>query len=202
MRKLLAAGILMFSALTPIASSAATCTPTESMTEGPYYVAGDNIRKNITDKQPGTKTSLTITILDSSCKAVPNARVDVWHANAAGNYSGVKGNSEKFLRGSLMTNSQGKVTFSTIFPGWYPGRVMHIHVKIWRDGNEVLTTQLFANDAQVSKVYSKGVYASRGDQNTKSTQDRIFQGLQNPKANLLTLKIGSSITAAAKITLP
>lgn len=194
---------LTFSSLTICATaSATTCTPTAEMTQGPYYVAGENLRRNIIDKQPGIRTSLTFTIVDSSCKPVRNAQVDVWHANAAGVYSGVNGNSANFLRGSQISNSQGKVTFATIFPGWYPGRVMHIHVKVWRDGKEVLASQLFAKDALVAKIYGKGVYAQRGNQDTTSAEDGIFRSLRNANAQLMTLKIGATIVANARLVLP
>jgi protocatechuate 3,4-dioxygenase beta subunit len=202
MRKIFAILLLVINSTFTNSATAASCSPTESMTEGPYYVSGSNVRNNIIDKQSGTKTALTITIVDSSCKPVSNAQVDIWHANAAGQYSGVKGNSEKYLRGSVITNSKGQATFTTIFPGWYPGRVMHIHVKIWNGGSEVLTTQLFAGDEQVAKIYAKGAYASRGNQNTTLAQDGIYRGLKNPKAHLMSIKIGKSITAGAKIVLP
>ena len=87
MRKILAILLLVITSTFTNSATAASCSPTESMTEGPYYVSGSNVRNNIIDKQSGTKTALTITIIDSSCKPVSNAQVDIWHANAAGQYS-------------------------------------------------------------------------------------------------------------------
>ena len=200
MRKLLALTIFLVSIITPTANGA-SCSPTETMTEGPYYVAGENIRKNITDKQPGTKITLTITVVDTSCNPIPNAKVDIWHTNASGKYSGVNGNSEKFLRGSQVTNTQGKATFTTIFPGWYPGRVMHIHVKVWRNGQDVFTSQFFAKDSQVAQIYKSGVYANRGAQQTNMANDFVIRGLKDPNSHLLKLKIGKSITASARLVI-
>lgn len=199
MRKILVLALLAIVMTAPTSAHAATCSPTSASTEGPYYIEGDALRRNIIDKQRGTRTNLTITVVDTACKPVANAQVDIWHANAAGKYSGVDGNSGYFLRGAQVTNAQGNVTFTTIFPGWYPGRVMHIHVKVRKNGTEVLTSQLYARDSQVSQIYAKGAYKSRGDQNTSSKQDRIFQAEARP--NLMTLKIGSTIQASARLVI-
>lgn len=182
-------------------ASAATCTVTESLTEGPYYSTDTPLRSNITAAQVGTKTTLTLTVVDSSCKPVKGAKVDIWHANASGVYSAVEGISGNFLRGTQVTNAAGKVTFTTIYPGWYPGRTMHIHFKVWRNGNQVVTSQFFASDANNSKIYTSGVYAARGNQNTPATADRIYSGLQNPSALTLKLNIGKTISASAKIVI-
>lgn len=196
MQRILALALCALVINLPMSAQAATCTPTSASTEGPYYVAS-KVRKNIIDKQPGTRTNLTISVVDANCKPIPDARVDIWHANAAGKYSAVDGNTQNFLRGSQVTNAQGQATFVTIFPGWYPGRVMHIHVKVLKDGDEVLTSQLYARDAQVAKIYAKGAYKSRGDQDTTLTTDRILRGTPN----LMTLKIGSTIQASARLVI-
>lgn len=182
-------------------ANAATCTTTESLTEGPYYSTDTPVRSNITAGQVGTKTTLTITVVDKSCKPVKGAKVDIWHASASGVYSAVEGVAGNFLRGTQVTNAAGKVTFTTIYPGWYPGRTMHIHFKVWRDGSPVLTSQFFASDANNKKIYTQGVYAARGDQNTPAKSDRIYAGLQNPSALTLKLSIGKSITGTAKVVI-
>ena len=120
-----------------------------------------------------------ITVVDTSCNPIPNAKVDIWHTNASGKYSGVNGNSEKFLRGSQVTNTQGKATFTSIFPGWYPGRVMHIHVKVWRNGQDVFTSQFFAKDSQVAQIYKSGAYANRGAQQTNMANDFEIEDRQD-----------------------
>jgi len=178
-------------------SFAKTCTVTPAMTEGPYYLSNMPIRSDITEGLPGSKTIITFTVLDKKCRAVPNAQIDIWHTNATGEYSGVDGNSGTFMRGSQVTNKNGKVTFTSIFPGWYPARTMHIHAKVWVNGSEVLTTQFFTSDKTTTKVYSTGVYKSRGQQRVNNAQDGIYQSL-GESAKLLTL--GSKITSK-KITL-
>lgn len=167
--------------------NAVTCegniSASPSVTEGPYYKAGDFVRSDITEGQAGLPMTLTLTVVDTNCQPVPNARVDIWHANAQGQYSGVTDPKEgcadcgdkTFLRGTQTTNDQGQVTFQTIFPGWYPGRTVHIHVKIWENGSEVLTTQLFVTKADADTAFATAGY--KGEQNTTNEQDRIAQQL-------------------------
>jgi protocatechuate 3,4-dioxygenase beta subunit len=182
-------------------SQAASCVATQALTEGPYYSTDTPVRTNIAPGEVGTKTKITITVVDSKCKAVKGAKVDIWHANAAGKYSAVEGVSGNFARGTQVTNASGKVTFTSIYPGWYPGRTMHIHFKIWRNGSEVLTSQFFASDAENAKIYQSGVYASRGNQNTPLAADRIYGSLKNPASLTLKLSIGSTISGTAKVVI-
>lgn len=195
---------LVFAALATIAPArAATCTATPAGTEGPYYLSGMPVRSNITETEQGIKTTLTLTVVDSSCKPVKGATVDIWHANAAGEYSGVDGNSGIYLRGSQVTNAKGQATFTTIFPGWYPARTMHIHVKVWRDGSEALTSQLFASDAITTKIYAMTPYAARGNQAVNNTRDGIYRSYGS-SVSLVTLKVSATtkkITATAKLVI-
>lgn len=183
------------------ASQAASCLATQALTEGPYYSTDTPVRTNIAPGEVGTKTKITITVVDSRCKAVKGARVDIWHANALGQYSAVEGVSGNFARGTQTTNASGKVTFTTIYPGWYPGRTMHIHFKIWKKGSEVLTSQFFASDSNNSRIYTSGAYAARGNQNTPLAADRIYGSLRNPSALTLKLSIGSIISGSAKVVI-
>lgn len=152
-----------------------------SLTEGPYYKTGNFTRSDIVEGQPGMPMSLTLTVVDTNCKPIPNATVDIWHANALGQYSGVTDLKEgcatcgnaTFLRGSQTTNAQGQVTFQTIFPGWYPGRTVHIHVKIWQNGKQVLTTQLFVTQRDADTVFATAGY--KGKQDTTNARDQIAQ---------------------------
>lgn len=194
--------------------TAVTCegyvSASPAVTEGPYYKAGDFVRSDITQGQAGLPMTLTLTVVDTNCQPVPNARVDIWHANAQGQYSGVTDPKEgcadcgdkTFLRGTQTTNDQGQVTFQTIFPGWYPGRTVHIHVKIWDKGSEVLTTQLFVTKADADTAFATAGY--KGEQNTTNEQDRIAQQLGSQIANLMLINnfAGSSVSSQAQIVLP
>ena len=195
--------LIAASLLAVLPAQAATCAATPSGTEGPYYLSGAPIRSNIIETEQGIKTTLTLTVVDSACKAIKGATVDIWHTNASGEYSGVDGNNGIYLRGSQVTNAKGQVTFTTIFPGWYPQRTMHIHFKVWRDGKEVLTSQLFASDAVTTKIYAMAPYAVRGNQAVNNARDGIYRGYGS-SVSLVTMKVVAStkrITASAKLVI-
>ncbi|EHY53464.1 hypothetical protein HRR83_003668 [Exophiala dermatitidis] len=117
-----------------------SCTLQTDVTQGPYYVNGELIRKNLVDDEPGVPLTLDIQIIDTStCEPVPALYMDLWHANSTGVYSGVvangNGNSNDTtnlnntaLRGIQETDSNGVVQFETVFPGHYSGRATHIHL--------------------------------------------------------------------------
>jgi protocatechuate 3,4-dioxygenase beta subunit len=79
-----------------------------------------------------------------------------------------------FLRGIQITDANGKAQFKTIYPGWYQGRTVHIHVKVSTGGNEVHTGQLFFPESISNDVFDGGVYSSRGDADTSNENDNIF----------------------------
>lgn len=187
MKRILAAAcsILLFPTLVGAPAQAATksCTPTQAIEEGPYYLADTPTRRDVTDGQEGKAITLTFTVLNASCKPVKNARIDIWYANAQGVYSGVASqgddlgagaNSGKFLRGTQFTNSRGVVTFKGIYPGWYPARTIHIHQKIWVGGREVLTTQTYFTDKQNASVMATSPYSSRGKQRVTNSSDFVL----------------------------
>ncbi|KAF9887934.1 hypothetical protein FE257_009456 [Aspergillus nanangensis] len=121
-------------------ASNATCILGPDVTQGPYYVTGELIRRNIVEDQAGVPLYLDIQMIDTNtCEPVPQIYLDFWHCNATGVYSGVvaNGNGDSsdetnldatWLRGLQKTDSDGVVQFETIFPGHYTGRATHIHV--------------------------------------------------------------------------
>ena len=98
-------------------------------TEGPYHIDLDEVRGDITEDREGAPLRLRIEVLDADlCAPLQDAAVEVWHADAAGAYSGVGSFAgETFLRGTRMTGADGVAEFRTIYPGWYPGRAVHVH---------------------------------------------------------------------------
>src|SRR5262245_59516877 len=118
-------------------ASPATCVLTAEMTEGPYFLAGDLIRNDITEGSAGVPLQLKIAVQDvNACAALANAAVDIWHCDAQGYYSGISGENPggggsattdenlttTFLRGIQLTGGDGVAEFTTIYPGWYMGR--------------------------------------------------------------------------------
>jgi protocatechuate 3,4-dioxygenase beta subunit len=154
-----------------------TCTLTPEMTEGPYYLSGEPTRRDITEGSAGTPMQLTFTVVDiDGCAVLPDASVEIWHADAGGNYSdfGSAASSRTFLRGAQTTAGDGRATFKTIYPGWYQGRATHIHIKVHTGGNVVHTGQLFFDEAMNSAVYANSPYNAHSGTRTLNSQDGIY----------------------------
>ena len=159
-----------------VASGAITCVLTPEMTEGPYYVSGEKVRRNITEGRPGVPLELALTVVNAStCKPIKGASVDIWHCDALGVYSGVQGNSGAFMRGVQRTDVHGLARFTTVYPGWYQGRAVHIHVKVHIGGNVVHTGQFFFNDAVTDAAYTQAPYNTRGARDIRDSADSIYR---------------------------
>ncbi|MFD2521213.1 dioxygenase family protein [Emticicia soli] len=168
-------------------TSTGSCTTTASETEGPFPTKNPSslVTNDITSDRAGTKLTVKITIQNknNSCAALANAFVDIWHCDAAGNYSEYGGTGMQstnytnvhFLRGRQTTDSSGVVNFTTIYPGWYSGRAVHIHVHVYNSsGKSLLVTQI-AFPEDVSKVvFAQGVYATHGQADTTNARDNVF----------------------------
>ena len=151
------------------------CVLTPELTEGPYYLDLDLVRRDITEGRPGAPLDLRVEVVDAAgCAPIENAAVDVWHCDAGGTYSGVSGDEGTFLRGVQMTAAEGVAEFRTIYPGWYTGRAVHIHVKVNLGGSETFTGQLFFDDATTAAAYEAEPYAARGEPDTSNAADGIF----------------------------
>ena len=160
-----------------VAHGVVTCVLTPELTEGPYYIANEKVRRNITDGRPGAPLTLRLAVVDaSSCKAIRGATVDIWHADASGVYSGFGQGaaSRTFMRGIQPTDARGVATFQTVYPGWYMGRAVHIHVKVHVGGNVVHTGQLFFPDTLTDAVYRKAPYSRRPNRDVRNANDSIF----------------------------
>jgi protocatechuate 3,4-dioxygenase beta subunit len=119
---------------------AASCLLQREVTEGPYYLDLDLVRRHLRGDREGTPLTLRFQVVDvASCRPVKRAAVEIWHADADGKYSGVAGVAGNWLRGVQRTGAGGRVRFETIFPGWYRGRTPHIHMKVFAGGDEVHT---------------------------------------------------------------
>jgi protocatechuate 3,4-dioxygenase beta subunit len=160
---------------TPPANAACAVTPSETV--GPYPSLSDFFRSDIREGKAGTVLTLTIRVVNvnGACAPVANANVEIWHVDAAGNYSqyGTQAR-ETYLRGIQTTNANGEVTFTTIYPGWYQGRATHIHVEVTINGVSVKVTQIAFPDAINRSVYATGAYATRGANPIANASDGIF----------------------------
>ena len=161
-----------------VASGAVSCVLTPEQTDGPYYIANELVRRNITEGRPGTPLTLRAFVVDAStCKAIKGAAVDVWHADAGGVYSGFGAGAANrtFMRGIQRTNAKGLALFRTVYPGWYPGRTVHIHVKVHLGGNVIHTGQLYFPEGVTNIAYQKAPYSSRPNRTTRNADDAIFR---------------------------
>jgi protocatechuate 3,4-dioxygenase beta subunit len=203
------------SAATATATAAATaaalpsCIVRPALTEGPYFVDEKLDRSDIRS-DPGTGAVrpgalLTLNFLvsrvsGSACTALSGAMVDVWHCDALGVYSDVdSARGQKFLRGFQNTDTSGSAKFTTIYPGWYPGRAVHIHFKIRPTAASQFTSQLFFEDTLSTEVFAQTPYSQKGTQGiTRNAQDGIFQQSQG-KLTLNVTKSGSAYAATFDI---
>src|SRR5438132_4327559 len=181
-----------------VASGAVTCVLTPEQTEGPYYVANEHVRRNITEGRPGTPLTLRAFVVDAAtCKPIKAAAVDIWHADAGGVYSGFGSGAgnRTFMRGIQRTNAKGLALFKTVYPGWYAGRTVHIHVKVHVGGNVVHTGQLYFPDSLTDKVFGNAPYSSRPGRDTRNATDSVYRS--GGKLSLLSVhKNGSGYLAA------
>src|SRR5438034_2613878 len=171
-----------------VASGAVSCVLTPEQTEGPYYIAGEKYRRNITEGHSGVPLYLRLRVIDAStCRPIAGAAVDIWHADALGVYSGfgAGAKSRTFMRGIQRTDANGLARFRSVYPGWYQGRTVHIHVKVHVAGNVVHTGQLYFPDTLTDAVYTKAPYSSRPGRDVRNATDSVFRN--GGKRSMLTL---------------
>jgi protocatechuate 3,4-dioxygenase beta subunit len=169
------------------------CVVRPEQTEGPYFVDErlnrSDIRTDPTDGRVSPGTPLALTLLVSrlnagDCQPLPDAQVDLWHCDAQGVYSDVQEPGfdtigKKFLRGHQATDAQGEARFVTVYPGWYPGRTVHIHFKIRTapvaKRSFEFTSQLYFDDAVTDRAHAADPYTAKGPRTTRNQQDWIFR---------------------------
>jgi protocatechuate 3,4-dioxygenase beta subunit len=168
----------------------AACAVTRSETAGPFWVDANlhrsDIRPDPSDGStvPGVPLALAITLLraDAECAPAAGARIDVWHCSAAGRYSDEASNGtsgKHFLRGYQTTDANGAVRFTTIYPGWYPGRTVHVHVRVRTFEGATTTTnftsQLYFDDATSEQVLAGNAAYDHGTRTTFNTNDVLYR---------------------------
>jgi protocatechuate 3,4-dioxygenase beta subunit len=192
-----ATGALLFfgcsdSTASSTGGTSSSCLVRPELTEGPYYVDEELNRSDIRSDpstgalHPGALLALTFNVSRASstaCEPLANAIVDVWHCDALGVYSdvsdpGFNTAGQKFLRGYQVTGTDGVARFTTIYPGWYQGRAVHIHFKIRSSESATtayeFTSQLFFDDSLTDQVHAQQPYASKGQRNLRNSGDGIY----------------------------
>ena len=215
------------------AADSISCVPsTPTVTEGPYWVDEKLFRSDIrTDPSTGVArdgTSLTLTIYvqnlsSGGCAPLAGAWVDVWHCDAKGIYSdestynpgggtgSVNTSGQKFLRGYQITDENGKVTFTTIYPGWYGGRTIHIHFRVRTyNGFTVIgnfVSQIFFDESINNTVLAQSAYSRASARDTLNSTDMIYRVANNERMLATTTGNNSdgytaTITAGVSLAVP
>jgi protocatechuate 3,4-dioxygenase beta subunit len=198
-------------AATSAVTTLPSCIVRPALTEGPYFVDEKLSRSDIRSDpatgavRPGallTLSFLVSRVSGSACTALSGAVVDVWHCDALGVYSDVdSARGQKFLRGYQTTDASGSAKFTTIYPGWYQGRAVHIHFKIRPTSSSEFTSQLFFDDALSTQVFAQTPYSQKGTQGiTRNAADGIFQQ-SGGKLTLGVTKNGDAYAATFDIGL-
>ena len=187
------AALLAARASSSAADAALSCVASPEQTEGPYFVDERlnraDIRSDPADGSVREGLPLTLSLTISSvaagkCAPLAGAIVDIWHCDVAGAYSdardpGFNTVGKKFLRGYQVTDAAGSVRFTTIYPGWYDGRTVHMHFKVRGAAaskrSYEFTSQLYFDDAFTDRVYARNPYARRGPRTVRNGRDGIFR---------------------------
>ncbi|MGW4756677.1 intradiol ring-cleavage dioxygenase [Streptomyces chartreusis] len=199
------------------ASESSGCmTLMSSVTEGPYYLDGALVRKDITEGKSGVPLTLRLTVVDATdgCTPVKGAAVEIWHCDAWGYYSGYTtanpggsapaesedgstADDDTYLRGYQIANANGVVKFETIFPGWYTPRTCHIHLKVhtggqkedgtYEGGKVNYTGQLFFDDTIAEEIFTLEPYSKHSGSYTALDDDMVYDG-GGASSGLLTLE--------------
>lgn len=165
------------------------CVVIPQETAGPFPMdLSDNpeyFRQDTTEGKEGVSLDLTLNVVDvnNGCTPISNARVDIWYCDKDGAYSGFTRQpggrdtrGETFCRGIQLTDAVGRVRFRTIYPGWYPGRVTHIHFRVYLNNGLAATSQLAFPDEINNDVYHTRLYSNRGVNTSvpSNSRDGIF----------------------------
>ena len=151
---------------------------TPPVNEGPYYVNENLNRSNIAETKTGVPLTLIFTVEDINCTPIQGAIMDIWHCDKDGIYSDEAAQNtvgQKWLRGYQATDINGKCTFQTIFPGWYNGRLTHIHAKVKVGSVVKQTTNFFLPKAIEQAVYGTSLY-TKGQNPTTVAADVELRG--------------------------
>ena len=153
-------------------------------------------REDVTEGRAGIPLELGLRVLGPDCMPVTGALVDIWHCDALGIYSWYAAADERdsvgpallepgtFLRGSQQSGAEGLCRFHTIYPGWYPGRAVHIHGKV-HHADRLLTVQLYFPEDITDAVHARSPYASRQRRDTTNEVDVIYR--EGGSSTLLSL---------------
>jgi len=196
---------------TTTSTNGTTCTTSPTETEGPYPYVGGEItnplnRADVTGGQTGVPLVINFLVVNvnDNCNVVTGARVDIWHCNKDGYYSGYANQSgllgtksyvgETWLRGYLLTDTSGIAKFTTIYPGWYGGRATHIHMEVFVNSVLKKVSQLTFSETISDVVHVSALYAAHGVNPIRNANDSVFGDSATDLA-LETMALTGSVSA-------
>ena len=205
-------------ALASMLSTCATSRLWAEEDEGPYHRDSQPLRRDVFEDREGVRLQLGIRLADADAIPVVGATVEIWQCDALGRYSGFPPPNDAtvvtattaprseylpeqtFLRGRQESDAAGMVEFQTVYPGWYPGRTVHIHLMV-HVGVTTLTSQLYFPDGLNDQVLALEPYSQRPGRDTTNDGDEIFATGGDP-AVLDVAPIGDGYRAAICLVLP
>jgi protocatechuate 3,4-dioxygenase beta subunit len=195
------------------------CRDWAEQLEGPYRRGGQPVRRDLVEDRDGVALRLGLRLLDGAGHPLTDGDVEVWHCDALGRYSGYpppaddgepvteaaapRGTylpDQDFLRGRQPTDENGTVEFATLYPGWYPGRTVHIHVMAHARGR-AYTSQLYFPDEITDAVFARPPYRERPGRDTTNATDEILPTGGEP-AVLDLRPFGEGYLGASRLHLP
>ncbi|MFJ8104896.1 intradiol ring-cleavage dioxygenase [Streptomyces sp. NPDC096132] len=207
-------------ASTSASAASGVCTLNAEVTEGPYSLEGALVREDIREDKEGFEVQYTFTVVDQAndCAPLADALVEIWHCDALGEYSGfVGGNGHQeedngtFLRGGQMTDENGQCSITSIWPGHYVSRAVHVHMRVhtevtltddsYTGGDVIHTGQLFFDPDINEEIQATSPYSANTTKETALADDSIYDD-GGASSGLLTLTaLGSSVSDGYKATL-
>lgn len=195
-----------------------TCRGWAEQDEGPYRRQGVAFSRDLIEDRAGVLLQLGIRLLGVDDAPVTDAEVEIWHCDASGRYSGFLPPSssvavtsgtapraeylpeQTWLRGRQRTDQAGMVEFRTLYPAWYPGRTVHIHVTA-SAAEATFTSQLYFPEQVTAEVFALAPYRHRPGRDTTNATDEIFATVGAP-AVLDLVPVGGGYRAGTCLSLP
>jgi protocatechuate 3,4-dioxygenase beta subunit len=170
-----------------IDAGGSTCRVWAEQDEGPYYRAGAPVRRDVAEDAPGVGLALGLRVADDGGAPLRGATVEIWHCDALGRYSGFPPAEpateyvadRMFLRGVQMADDDGNIEFRTVYPGWYAGRTIHIHVRAHARG-QTYTSQLYFPEPVNDEVLDRQPYGARPWRDTTNEADSVASTAGGP----------------------
>jgi protocatechuate 3,4-dioxygenase beta subunit len=170
---------------------------TPPVPEGPFYKNEHLNRINIVETQKGTPVDYVFTVVDKDCRPIEGAIVDIWQCNNMGHYSDFKQentSNETWLRGFQKTANNGTCKFASIFPGWYDGRITHLHLKVHVNDKTLLTTNCFFPKEVEDEVYKSPLYPKGPNPISVSNDIELHGDKDNTRHDALVMKVDKDKT--------